>query len=384
MLRTDAKTLGAALSRALPAVQSGRTTIPILSTARLTAEAGVLTVSGTNLDMQIDADALVEVTREARAAINPRQVLGILRYLPKLDRVEVNVEGEAVFLSWPGGKARVASLPAGDFPDLKTHGEAIQAQIGEEDYAAFTRVMPFVSDEETRYYLNGVCLDVVDGIGVAVATDGHRLASMPISKGLTAIPSILHRVIMPRNSVRMLLGVHAGDAQIVFHRVNDSSSTFELNGDGIRLRSKLIDGAFPDWKRVLPREAKLELEVSRADLIRSCALASQFVGTSHREVVLVADGGRVQLQAKHYDQELAIDVGPAPLRMLWEVPINAHLLQRVISAVRGTTATLRFLTTSEPLQVTGSDHQPGENVVVMPLRHGPIRSSFSAPLRDAA
>lgn len=384
MFRADVKTLGAALSRVAPVVY-WRNAIPILSMARLTTEAGVLTAAGTNLDMQIEADALVEVTREAQVMVSPRQVLGILRYLPKLDCVELTAEGEAVYLSWPGGRARVSTLPSGDWPMLQFAGDELSARIGEEDYTAFRRVWPFISDEETRYYLNGVGLDIVGGVGVAVATDGHRLASMPISSGLTAIPANLRKPIIPRKAVQMMLGLGAGEANVIFHRKNDGAPTMELSGDGVRLKSKLIDGSYPDWKRVLPADTNLELEVSRADLMRACSLAGQFVGGAHHDVVLLADKGRVQLLTAKFEGELAIHVGPAPAGLKWELPINANLLLKVVAAARGTTVRLMAMSPSaEPLIVVGSEVHAGEHIVVMPLRSAPRLPSFAAPLREAA
>ncbi len=382
MLKTTVQGLRATLLRTLPACE-GRTTIPILSMARLTAEAGVLTVSTTNLDNQLEVDSLVEVSRETQIAINPRQALGLLRFLPRTDAIEIATEAEAVFLCWAGGKARISSLTACDFPDLAVSGDPVAGRIGEADYAALRRISPFISSEETRYYLNGVCLDVIDGQAVAVATDGHHLGAMPLSDELAPVLKLIRKPIIPRDAVRILLGQNAGAADFTFYRANKSSPIFEVRGDAMRLRSKLIDGDYPNWQRILPKDVKISIEVARTDLLCACNIARAFAPHRNNDVCLVAEKGRMQLQAKHYDAELAIDLGSQPANVYWELPINVGYLTAAISAVRGASVILSAEHDKGAVAVAGSDQAPGEHVMAMPLRYGG-RTSFSAPMQEAA
>lgn len=383
MLRTDVNTLYAALSRGLPLIQQ-RSTIPILSTMLLRTEAGVLTVSATDLDMQVDVEALVEAKGDAEAAIMPRQAVNVLRLLPKRDSIELVLDGGGAFLIWNGGKVRLPTLPACDWPQLNVTGDRIEADFTEADFKALAAVMPFISSEETRYYLNGVCLDRWKDTALAVATDGSKLCSQLLQPGMLAIADAARKMIVPRETVRRMLAIRPEEAKVAIYARNQGPAFFEAAGQGVRLRSKTIDGDCPDWSRVVAIDAGVRLEVDRPRLLRAAAMVDALIPQrDNGHAVIVAEVGRLQLQSTRYESSVAIDLGEAEPDLKLELPVNARFLLQALNVIRGPVAVFTCADPASPLRLSGQDERDGENVIVMPLRSA-SRPSFSAPIREAA
>jgi DNA polymerase-3 subunit beta len=380
MLKADAGTLAAAISRVLPVIER-RKTIPILSNARLRVEAGVLTVSATNLDVQIDAEATVEgIAPSTETTINPRRLLAILRLLGKREGVELAVETGRAFLTWNGGRAALPTIPARDFPDMAMDARKLpDAPLGGDVREALARCFPFISREETRYYLNGVCLWPDKDSSFLVATDGHRLCSMPSGEGLHALAMAVegHAPIIPRDTVGIWLDIAAGTDLTL--RMQANAAKAEWSGEGIRFRSKLIDGSFPPWQRVIPkREECLKLTLDRPAFMRAATVIAAAAPRPYSsDGFIIVENGRAQLQAHNNSLEgVAVDLGPVDGPTV-EVAVEPNKLLQALRATRGSSLTL-WIEPRGPILFVGSDAQIGEQVVLMALRSA-TRPSFSAP-----
>lgn len=379
MLRADAGTLAAALAKVLPLVEY-RNTIPILSMARLRVEAGTLTVSATNLDQQIDAEALVEAPASAQITTDPRRLHAILRLLGKREPVELIDEGHRVVVAWNGARLALPALPASDFPDLVLdEGNRLSATLDAEALAGLQRVAPFISTQETRYFLTGACLwPTKEGL-CWVATDGSQMCVMSAGAGLSAIASgLTGKPIIPHDAVRHWLRLASiADAESF---TLSGNIKMELRGDGYVLRSKLIDGSFPPWERAVPNRQDLKpVRLSRLAMLRAISIVIASMPPKSETGMLVVANGRTELQSHTYDGEVAIDLGPAQAPPI-EVGVNPHRLNRAVRATRGDQITIwsEEGSATGPMLVEGSDGGPNERVVLMPLRSA-TRASFSAP-----
>ncbi|MBP0492116.1 DNA polymerase III subunit beta [Roseomonas indoligenes] len=244
--------------RAAAAVTERRNTIPILANLLLRSERGTLTVRGTDMEMCITATApgvgdLAQVTAPALT------LAALLARLP--EAVEVDLEPEpdlgALLVKAPGLRARLIALPAADWPRMVEAKMTAKFAI---PVASLRRLVTLpahaISTEETRYYLNGIFLERnLDAGGpwlTAVATDGHRLMKVdePLPQGAETLPGI----IVPRKAVtrlRAALEARAtGDVQV---EASDTRMVFRVGT--LTIETKLIDGTFPDYRRVIPREA---------------------------------------------------------------------------------------------------------------------------------
>lgn len=388
MLKADAGTLAATLAKVIPACER-RNTIPILSCARLVTEAGVLTASCSNLDLQLDANALVEQAGPSmQIAADGRRLFAILRLLGKREGVELAAEEGRAILSWNGGRAALPTLPASDFPEMTTGGRTFDADLDPGVFESLARCQPFVSTQETRFYLTGVCLWPTQSGMLAIATNGSYLCATPVPAldGLAGKLDTL-RPIVPHETVRAWLGLR-GEERLRL-RLQAAGQRLELANDGVRLCSRLIDGTFPSWERIVPDKRDMRpLTLARGPLLAALRMVIAGMAPKTADGVLLGDAGRLQVcHSFAAEAAIAADLGPydgAP----FELGINPHSLRQGVTAARGERVTLWLEKTvgagHGPILVEGSDARPGDAIILMPLRWV-ARPSFAAPpLAEAA
>ena len=290
-----------------------RNTIPILSNVLLRARDGKLTLKATDLDLEVTEEVPAMVEQEGSTTVGAHMLYDIVRKLP--DGAEVKLAlGEsdgAVTLSAGRSQFRLAVLPETDFPDL-TAGEFSHAfKIKPNAFKSLIDRTQFaISTEETRYYLNGIYLHAIedDAEGAmlrAVATDGHRLAQAQVEApdGTAGMPSI----IVPRKTVaeaqKLLDGlsddvsVEVSDAKI---RITASTGSSGSGGEVV-LTSKLIDGTFPDYNRVIPRGNDKELRIDRETFSKAVDRVSTIASDRGRAVKMSMDDGQLRLTVNNPD-----------------------------------------------------------------------------------
>lgn len=387
LFRTDVRTLKAALSKVLPVVER-RVTVPILGHVRLSVSKGVLTVSGTDLDMQIDAAAPVVADVEMASTTEPRALLAVLGALSDDEALTVAMSGPVhIDITWSGGRLHCPAFPASDFPDIRPTGPQVNATFDDAVSRALVRALPFVSTEETRYYLNGVCLLQSDGRGVIAATDGRRLVVMPGGPTLDALAKEMAgaKAIIPRKAARLwsdLFPVGHVDAALYQRAPGGNGASItnaEFSADGVRLITKTIDGSYPPFERVIPApDQPNQLTLLRADLLRACAVAEST--GKDRGVFLRAEAGRAQLLAQNFDgSAVVLDLGATGAT--WGVAVQTAFLVSTVEAVQGEHITLSGNGATWPVLVCGDETPTGEAVVFMPMNE---RAPDVAPVKAAA
>ncbi|WP_304191203.1 DNA polymerase III subunit beta, partial [Phenylobacterium aquaticum] len=250
----------AALLKALGHVQSAverRNTIPILSNVLLSAERDRLTFSATDLDMEIIDEAMAQVDQPGQITAPAHTLYEIVRKLPEGADVSLSFTGEDPRLTVAAGRSRfnLPVLPAGDFPVMSSDGLSARIGVDVNDLIRLIDKTRFaISTEETRYYLNGLYLHTVVEGGIAklraVATDGHRLAlaEMTAPEGSAGLPG----VIVPRKTINEARRLLEDAGESLDLQLSPQKVRFEFGGAA--LTSKVIDGNFPDYVRVIPRD----------------------------------------------------------------------------------------------------------------------------------
>ena len=250
----------AALIKALGHVQSvveRRNTIPILSNVLLSADKGGLAFSATDLDMEIVDETNAEVSGSGQITAPAHTLYEIVRKLPEGADVELKFQGEDPRLAVTAGRSKfnLPVLPAGDFPVMSSDGLSNRMTVDTEALIRLIDKTRFaISTEETRYYLNGLYVHSVMEDGEAklrcVATDGHRLAlaEMPAPEGSLGLPG----VIVPRKTIAEARRLLEDAGETVELQISTAKVRFEFGRAA--LTSKVIDGAFPDYARVIPKE----------------------------------------------------------------------------------------------------------------------------------
>jgi DNA polymerase-3 subunit beta len=246
------------LIKALAHVQSvveRRTTIPILSNVRIEATQGSVSLTATDMDLLVIEQVDAEVSQPGAATAPAHTLYDVVRKLPEGSMVAIEQSQDGPELNLRAGRVTfdLPCLPAADFPTMTDEGLTHSFELTAETLCRlFDRTRFAISTEETRYYLNGIHLHAAeDGQLRAVATDGHRLARVeaPLPDGAAGMPPI----IVPRKTVgeirKLIDDVDAG--QIVEVALSSARIRFQV-GRAV-LRSRLIDGTFPDYERVIPK-----------------------------------------------------------------------------------------------------------------------------------
>lgn len=364
----------AILLRAVAQAQSvveRRSTIPILSNVLIEAEGDTVSFRATDLDIEVIGRVPALVERAGATTVGAVTLHDIVRKLPDGAQVRLSCDPGADRLSVEAGRSHftLATLPREDFPAMSSVEYSAQFTAPAHVLRRlFDKTRFAMSTEETRYYLNGVYMHVAEGeTGPAlrcVATDGHRLARLDadLPEGAAAMPG----VIVPRKTVGELKMLLEQDDTPIAVSVNDSRVRF-ATAETV-MTSKVIEGTFPDYTRVIPAANPRRLEVDAADFARAVDRVATISSERSRAVKLVLEDDRLVLSVNAPDsgaaeEELAVSYSDERL----EIGFNAKYLLEIASQVDRENAVFLFNTASDPtLMREGADSSAV--YVVMPMR----------------
>jgi DNA polymerase III subunit beta len=345
-----------------------RTTIPILSNVMLRASGAALMLKATDLEREVVEQAPANVGQPGAVTVSAHTLHDIVRKLPDGAEVELKRDPEKDRLSITAGSARFAlqTLPADDFPDLaggdfphtfEVPAHQLKRMIDKTRFA--------ISTEETRYYLNGIYLHVANNLLRAVATDGHRLAQLDLEQpaGAAGMPG----VIVPRKTVHELQRLIEASSGSVTVSVSPSKIRFDIGT--VTLTSKLIDGTFPDYGRVIPQANDKDLRVPKSEFSSAVDRVSTIASDRGRAVKLAIADGKLTLSVNNPEGGSATEQmdaefsGSAPL----EIGFNARYLLDIAGQLDGDTAHFRLADAGAPTIVRDGDDQSAL-YVLMPMR----------------
>ena len=373
----------AALLKALQHVSSvveRRVTIPILSNVLVAAGEGVLRLKATDLDIEVSETIASNTETPGETTVSAHMLHDIVRKLPDGSQVELALDESGNHVNLSAGPARfaLACLPATDFPDIASeemsHSFALPAGALRK---IIERTRFAISTEETRYYLNGIYFHTVSGDGgerlCAVATDGHRLAKTdaPLPDGAKGMPG----VIIPRKTVAevfKLLADRNAPVQIGLSsakiRFTFDSGEDEPRPESVVLTSKLIDGTFPDYGRVIPSGNDKVMLVDRNAFAAATDRVSTMSSEKGRAVKLNLSKNKLVLSVNNPDagsaeEEIAVEYPGDPL----EIGFNARYLLDISAQIESDNATFLLADASAPTLVRDAADDAAL-YVLMPMR----------------
>ncbi len=344
-----------ALLKALNHVQSvveRRNTIPILSNVLLQAKGGMLALTATDLEIEIREKIEADVMQDGAITAPAHMLYDIVRKLPDGAQVELALEGDGGRLNLTSGPSHftLQTLPRDDFPTMSQDEMPVAFALpGASLHTLIDRTKFAISSEETRYYLNGIFLHTVEAgdraLLRAVATDGHRLAQAQIVQpvGAAGMPSI----IVPRktvNEIQKLLEEGGGEVSV---QLSDTRINFAF--ENIVLTSKLIDGKFPDYSRVIPVDNDKQLSVDVKSFSQSVDRVSAISSEKSRAVKLMLGSDKLTFSVSNPDggsatDEVAVAYDASPL----EIGFNARYLLDIMSQIEGETASFELADSGSP------------------------------------
>jgi len=366
---------GRALKQAMKiisAIVERRNTIPILNYAMLTHSAAGLRITGTDLDIEAhtDLDVIDGSGGEWSACISAATLAGIARVAGAMNiRIERADNDLKATITLGDGAAfyEIETLAETDFPGIGgERGDLIEAFTNGMFAATLDKVQWCVSTEETRYYLNGVCWHITPKDRRFVATDGHRMA---ICKYASEGGETSTRII-PRKTVRIITD-HLAGKDVKLFAVNEPGR-LDIVAPGLTIRTKLIDGTYPDYQRVIPGRHDFTFDLKRDEIVAAIDQATALGGDRTTAIKFSNDNGRTVIERR------SPDFGSAQVKTSTAWPLdrstkqepqpfafNSRYLREVASNCQGAIS-LRMLDQSSPFSIHDEDKTMTR--ILMPVR----------------
>ncbi len=341
-----------------------RQTLPVLANLLLQVDDGRISLTGTDLEVEMIARADAQDTEAGETTIPARKFFDIVRALPDGSKVTVSQAGDKITVQAGRSRFSLSSLPANDFPSIDEVDATEHVQVPESSLKELIDRTAFaMAQQDVRYYLNGLLFDLRDQSLRCVATDGHRLAlcEAPLEEG-----GQKRQIIVPRKGVQELQRLLEGGDRVLDLELGRSH--IRVKRDDVTFTSKLIDGRFPDYEAVIPigadKQVKVDRETLRAALQRAAILSNE----KYRGVRVEVSPGQMRIQTNNPEQEEAQEDVEAETKVDGlAIGFNVTYLLDALTALRDEQVILsmRDANSSALVQEAGNDRS---RHVVMPLR----------------
>ena len=342
-----------------------RQTLQALGNVLIRSEDTGLSLTATDLEIELVAYLQSGATEPGEITVPARKLMDICKALPEGAAMALATEGEKLNIRSARSRFSLATLPAAEFPTLEDVSSSKTFSIPQGQLKSLIDRTGFaMANQDVRYYLNGLMLEASKGLLRAVATDGHRLAMCECETAIDTASS--QQVIVPRKGVlelSRLLGDSDDEAQVQI-----SANHIRISMAELRFTSKLIDGRFPDYDRVVPKGGDKVLSLERNGFRQALNRASILSNEKYRGIRLTLSEGVLKIQAHNPEQEEAeeeveVSYGGEGL----DIGFNVNYLLDVLNTVSGETVEMTFKDSNSSALV--KDPAATEALyVVMPMR----------------
>ncbi|MGB5328140.1 MAG: DNA polymerase III subunit beta [Gammaproteobacteria bacterium] len=354
----------APLQQVIGAVER-RQTLPILGNVLLKSTSGDLSLTATDLEIEMVASITAKGSDDFQTTIPARKLLDICKALPDSSDINFTVDDSRVSLTSARSRFTLASLPAKDFPGLDEITTLQSFSIPQNQLKSlFDKTSFAMAQQDVRYYLNGILMEISPGKIKLVATDGHRLALSEIA--LETGVNEDKQIIIPRKAVLELSRLlESGDSSA---NCILSQNHLRVETNSLVFTTKLIDGKFPDYQRVIPVDGNKIMEVDRETLKQSMSRIAILSNEKYRGIRLTLSSGNLSIQANNPDQEEAeeeLQVDYTESNM--EIGFNVTYLIDVLNVLNSEKVQIKLKDSNSSAII--SDSQDDSSLyVVMPMR----------------
>jgi DNA polymerase-3 subunit beta len=345
-----------------------RQTLPILANVLLSLNGQRLSITGTDLEVELVGQVELEVAPESQGEITvpARKLVDICKSLPDGSQVEFTLDDQRLVIRSGRSRFTLSTLPASDFPSVEASSGSVQLELRQGDLKRLIERTGFaMAQQDVRYYLNGMLWEVRAGHLRTVATDGHRLALCTLKQDVAAAGDGL-QVILPRKGVMELSRLLMDEAATVM--VTVGGNHFRADTGAFQFASKLVDGKFPDYERVLPRGATKAVFGDRDELRHAFQRTAILSNEKYRGVRLVLNSGSLRILANNPEQEeaeeeVSVDYQGEAL----EIGFNVSYLLDVLGALSGRNVKISLSDSNSSALL--EEAEDGDSVyVIMPMR----------------
>lgn len=343
-----------------------RQTLPVLSNVLLVVEGQQLSLTGTDLEVELVGRVQLEEPAEPGSITVPaRKLMDICKSLPNDALIDIRIDDQKLLVKAGRSRFSLSTLPANDFPTVEEGPGSLTLSLSQSRLRRLIERTSFaMAQQDVRYYLNGMLLEVQTGVLRAVATDGHRLAMCSMAAEIEQTER--HQVIVPRKGIlelARLLTEQDADVSIVLGQHHIRATTGEFT-----FTSKLVDGKFPDYERVLPRGGDKLVVADRQGLREAFSRTAILSNEKYRGIRLQLASGLLKIQANNPEQEeaeeeIAVDYNGSQL----EIGFNVSYLLDVLGVMTAEQVRLILSDSNSSALVQEADNDDSA-YVVMPMR----------------
>lgn len=342
-----------------------RQTLPVLANLLVQVQGGLLSLTGTDLEVEMVSRVAVEDAQDGETTIPARKLFEIVRALPDGSRVTVSQSGERITVQAGRSRFTLSSLSAGDFPSLDDVEATERVRVPEAALKELIERTAFaMAQQDVRYYLNGLLFDLRENGLRCVATDGHRLAmcEAPLEEGVAT----KRQIIVPRKGVTELQRLlEGGDREV---ELEMGRGHLRVKRDDVTFTSKLIDGRFPDYEAVVPigadKEVRIDRDVLRAALQRAAILSNE----KYRGVRVEVSPGQLKISAHNPEQEEAQEEVEADTKVDdLAVGFNVGYVLDALGALKDDVVVLQLRDGNSSAMIREASNERCRHVI-MPLR----------------
>jgi DNA polymerase-3 subunit beta len=345
-----------------------RQTLPVLSNVLMEAKSNTLSITATDLEVEIVASATLDISETGSITLPARKFIDICRALPDEAQLDVSFDAEKDRVIIRSGKSRfnLATLPVTDFPNIEDVSGQLAFQVPQSILKNLIEKTQFsMAQQDVRYYLNGLLLEVGHNIIKTVATDGHRLSYC--ERDIDVSPTARLQVILPRKGVvelAKLLDDSESPAEVVI-----GSNHIRINLADIQFTSKLVDGQFPDYERVIPKHGDKEVIADRESLRQALVRTSILSNEKYRGIRIRLQNGLLQAQAhnpemEEAEEEVEVSYQGGDL----EIGFNVNYLMDALAVIPGGTVKMIYGDPNSSCLILPTTEGIGCKYVVMPMR----------------
>ncbi len=343
-----------------------RQTLPVLSNVLLVLDKGTLSLTGTDLEVElVGRVAIASGSEEGEITVPARKLMDICKSLPDDAILKFEFEGNKAVIRFGRSRFSLSTLPANDFPAIEESAGTLEFSLPQRMLKVMLDNTSFaMAQQDVRYYLNGLLFEVSADYLRVVATDGHRLALR--TEALTIPTATKGQVIVPRKGILELSRLLADSDDEV--RIVLGSNHIRAHTPNFTFTSKLVDGKFPDYDRVLPKGGDKILTAGRSDLRQALNRTAILSNEKFRGIRLLLSNDELKIVANNPEQEEAeeiinVEYRGAPL----EIGFNVSYLVDVLSVVHTDSVQLILSDSNSSVLLKAAEDNPSL-YVVMPMR----------------
>lgn len=345
-----------------------RHTLPILSNVLLTVENNQLSLLGTDLEVElIGKVSLDNVKEEGEITVPAKKLMDICRSLPAESLIDIKLDDQKLLIKAGRSRFTLSTLPTNDFPTVEDGPASLKFEVAQSKLRRIIEHTSFaMAQQDVRYYLNGMLLELTNNYLRTVTTDGHRMAVCSVSLETNNDITEKQQIILPRKAILELVKLltdQEANVTIVLgeHHIRATTGDFTFT-------SKLIDGKFPDYERVLPKGSDKLVIADRQALKNSFSRAAILSNEKYRGIRLYLENELLKIQANNPEQEeaeeeIVVDYTGASL----EIGFNVSYLLDVLNVI-STEKVRLFLADSNSSALIQEEDNDDSSYVVMPMR----------------